>query len=601
MHHASARLLTAILLFFLSAGLATAQDPPGPTGNTSASADAALLQQLLNISPGKIFVLHGGNNDATTVNTANDIFAVWGEVGSGSLSDAENTAKQFVRTYGRLLGFPAGEPLVAPIRKFREWPKSGTTDDGGKFLQYCTALDGPQGPHFYLPSMVVFCFRSDGKLVAVIGRSKPIVAPRVAAGTAEEAIARATRLIELNFPESKGKISGNGEIAEYLTDGFNSTTEEDFIRRVFVVGLTVGDPPMPKRAIIGGPEDLIEDARQLENSCDVFEWDPGTSYATVNRDLVDLIHPGFIPDWTVNGTHFKVDPRITTAVARASDWNGWWDEEPKDPTDPNPKFGELHVYYHLTEARKKALGWGATKDVEKHDPLFFDHWIVPRCTGFMPNSAGEKACEERHRNNAWFNPYDTTLNFASSNVTFTNRYPAYDASVIYHEYGHFVHKMLSEHWKQGVFDGGHQMFATVISEGFADLYAASCTGQAKVAGWYMAKKKKASGSGTEDKSRNLDSPMTMTRAVQENMSPHDGSQMFSSALWKLRSDNVLAGDAMIKTAIAAMRLCRLPCDVENAAMAVLAADQMLTSSPHTQKIGERLNAQHLLPPLRSGP
>lgn len=563
-----------------------AQD--GPTAGTTASADpaAAQLTALFARGANNLVVLAGPATGAAPASGVTTYEAVFGNLGSGP--DPETAAKAFVTSFGKILNFPDGAPLSGDVKKFREW-----SGDDGKVVSYAPTSGGD----FYLPGAVTFVFKPSGSLVAVIGRFKPIVGAPGGATTAEQAKEKALEEMGNRFPESRGDITGGSTIAQYLCDSWLDSG----IERTFWCEFTVGNPGMPKRALVEGSAGAvihIEDGGLHANSAHIFDLDPRPTYSTSTRDLEDLVDPGFWHDWTINGTHFKVSPRLIAGLERAEAWTGWFDDAPLRPS-PNPCFAEEMIYYQLSQGRKKALGWGATTDLARHDPMYFNHWQVPRCGHFQANSREERNCEAAAKNQAWFNPGDLTLNFSSVNPSFSGRHPGYDGTVILHEYGHFVHKMLSEHFMLGASSLREFLESIAVTEAFADVFSCSVTDQPKVAEW-LGKEVRLPNGRTEDKSRNLETMQTVAQVTGGSQpDPHDMAAAYATSVWKLRTDSTLSKDDTIKTLIAAMRLCKLPCNFRNAALAFLAADQMLAGTPHTRSIATLFHTQGLVPPLKT--
>ena len=552
---------------------------------------AAQLTDLLSKGAGKVFAVPA-SDEATA-----PIVGLFGELGSGSLSDAEGTAKTFVKSYGKILGFPDGDSLGGNVKKLREW--SG--GDDGKFLAY-TLTDGG---YAYLPSMVVFGFRSDGKLVAATGRMKPLSGARIAALSDQELLSKAQQAIAEKFPEVKdaSKLTGDGKAAEYLIDAF---TADHGVDRVVSLALTTGSPPIPHHVVMVASSGFVievTDGRLLENSAHVYELDP-SGFSTPALDLPDLIYPGFWPKWTINGKHFKVDPTLKPGTPRAKAWTGWFDDDPNTPTWPNPPFAEEMVYRHLHVSREKAVSWGAGKDLDQHDPLYFNHFQEVRCDN-ITDSKQKDACVANETDNAWYNPADPSLHFASKKVKAAGS-PAYDATIISHEFGHFVHCMCNEHFRLGggIYDW---LEAGGVAEGFGDLFSASVTGHSVIAKWFAGAI--SNGPFDVDMSRDVEKPMKRSdmkryweRAFNAGGVPdaHEIGKLYASAVWKLRTSSTLSGDETIKRAIAGLRMSLLPSTFTNAALGLVAADQMMSSSPHTSGILKVFQDYELLPAPRGG-
>lgn len=575
-----------ILVFALMCGVAVAQDP---TAGTTPTADPAQAQvaALFAADAGSVLV-PSGPASGTPASQPTTYEAVFGNLGSGG--DTETVAKAFVTSYGKILNFPDGPPLAGDVTKFREW-----SGDDGKLVVYAPT----NGGRAYLPGAVTFVFKPSGALVGVIGRYKPVTGAVGNSTTPEQAQALAIAKIEEMFPETRGQVTGGSTIATFLSDNWLGSGVEP----VYHCEFTVGNPPMPKRALIEGSVGvviLVEDGGHRANSAHIFEKDAAPVYGTVTRDLEDLVEPpGFFDDWTINGTHFKVGNLIPAGIERAEAWTGWFNDNPLRP-NPNPCFSEEMIYYHLTEARKKILTWGGTADLAQHDPLYFNHYVIPRCGSFDANSREEQECEQRQSNQAWFNPGDMTLNFAARNPAFNGKNPAYDATVIYHEYGHFVHKMLSEHFLLGASSLNDHKEAAACAEAFADVLSGSISNQPKIAEWLASNVEV--GGRTRDLSRNLETLRTVDDVTRvRDPEPHDMAAAFATTVWKLRRDGTLSADETIKTMIAGMRLSKLPCTFRNSALAFLAADRMLAGTPHTAAIGATFHAQGLVPALKVTP
>jgi hypothetical protein len=329
---------------------------------------------------------------------------------------------------------------------------------------------------------------------------------------------------------------------------------------VFRVSLNVGTPPLPRRVMVASDGEVlwVEDGRQAAADGEVFPSNPDKDGEPVEKDLPDIVHPGFWSYYTVNGTHIKVQ---TTVPERASSFWGGFEDEPFEP-DPNPKFAEVNVYYHLSQARAAALAAGVTEaELAPYTPLYFDHWV------------------DAQQNNAWFNPATMTLNFACENYAhprFPDRpdspgkHPAYDSSVIYHEYGHWLQKVLSPHHDLG----GHFLYlkeSQAVQEAVGDAFAALVTRQPKIAAWYFGAGHERDIETQTGKYTDVIPCWTEPRPDGKGKEIHAAAIALSSVIWKAK--NTMGEEKALKMLIAAMRMANLPGDFRNMAFALLAADQ----------------------------
>lgn len=567
-----------ILLLLLLALPALAQSP-SPAASPAAPVDDAAAQEtaLLNKSPGKVFLV----TDDEPGMTGGIVVAAFGELGTGPIADAPNTAKTFVSTYGKALGFfYGGPPLGGNIKVF-----SDHQDATGRVIAYCPT-DGADA--FFLNGMTVFVFKPNGDLVAVVGGHLPVqndLAP--VSMTVPQAIVKAREEIKKAYPEERDTITGDGEVAQFLQqlelpDATSATA------RVYAVTLKLGDPSIPKTCYIlanNGNVLAVEDARMFANSAHVYLKD-GSESDTTTRDLDDLVDPGFWPSWKINGTHIKVDPRITPSIERASAWTGWFNDDPLEDGATNPPFVEENIYYHLQETRKKAIAWGLENDLKKVDPIYFNHWKSPKCDRFPAGSDERQKCECFQTSNAWFDPADKSLNFASNNRRLQGRHTGFEGNVMAHEYAHFIHKLISPHNKLGFKNLQGREDAQAVGEAVADIFACSVYDTSVIAKWVLSRVQPCvddlSNRPYPNGSRDIDVEKKLPDVRTAPI--HERGRAFSSAVWKLRKDGTLSADDTVKTTLAAMRISPLPSHFQNIAMAFMAADQMLAGTPHTQKI-----------------
>lgn len=561
-----------LLILLLCAVPVMAQSPSpsaAPVDDTAAQETA-----LLNKSPGKVFLLTSdepGQTDGVVI-------AAFGELGTGPIADAPNTAKTFIGTYGKVLGFFESPPLGGNMKVFRDHQ-----DSNGRILSYCPA---DAAGAFFLTGMVTFVFKANGDLVAALGGMVPLGAIAPGGMTPAEAVVKAREELKKAFPEERDTITGDGEVAQYLAEVEAPNGDRNTLR-IYSVTLKLGDPSIPKRCVLtanGGLVLATQDARAFANSAHVYLKD-GSESDTTTKDLDDLVDPGFWPSWKINGTHIKVDPRITPSIERASAWTGWFNDDPIEKYMPNPPFAEENIYYHLQEARKKAIGWGLEDDLKKIDPIFFNHWKAPKCDRFPKDSAARKACECFQTSNGWFDPADRSINFASNNKRLRDRHTGFDGTFITHEYGHLIHSLLSPHYNLGWRNRRGMDDTGAVAEAVADVFSCTVYDTNTFAKWVaqtVQPCEDTSNDAAPDLSRNLEQERLLPAVRGAEI--HERGRAFSSAIWKLRKDGTLNPNELVKTTFAAMRISNLPSHFQNIAMGFMAADQMLASTPHTQKI-----------------
>jgi hypothetical protein len=572
-------------MFALTLGAALAQTPV-TTGDPS----ERVLVELLNRDRARNFaVMQGEHHDGP-------VAAVFGDLGKGSSLDLYGTAKEFIKKYGAVIGWPDGELLTKGIKELRRWD-----GDAGHFLTFVNQLEGVP----YLNSQVVFCFARSGELVAVLGRYKPVEYLDTSSLTLERAIAIAPDCIKEEYPEHRNRITGHGSLHEYLVD---SRTAPGLVERLYHMQLTVGEPEVPVRVVINakGVAVLVQDGRLTACDADVFPRDPFKDAREVSeRDIPDIKHPGsWRKDYIVDG-HY-VTPVAPHAPERAASFFCGFDDHPPFQPDKHPQpvapFVEANVYYHVTRARAQAWKWEAP-ETDNVKPLVYDHWYEAYCDHLPQRTDTEKVthtrCVEALQNNAFFNPANRTLNFPWNNPKLGRKHGGYDSAAIYHEYGHYLHSELNRHWFVG---GSYDEFleSKAMSEAFGDIYSAAVSGYPDVGSWFLGKRARDIGTlHTITEARPLAAHFTDLEMETENLTLHEFHQagmVFGSFYWRMRKreGKSLPADDAIKSMLLAYRLARAPTTFREGSLALLAADQMRHGAGAHAKELVALLAEHEL-------
>jgi hypothetical protein len=525
--------------------------------------------------------------------------ALFGKIQTGSFADTDTTIKEFSKKYGKLLGVPDGKDSLTGYREFRKFSHAN-----GKWIQYTPHKGGLDD----ISAMMTYVFRDNGTLCAVMGRYRPVTGNVGGGLSRKAAIKKAQAQIKLDIPFAEPNISGPVKITECLVD---DPGDERKSVRLIGVTLDVGDPPKPKRVLmLGSGEVLYTEDGAYQVSGQVFANDPESdSESTVSKDLPDIIHPGaFWRSYVIDGKNVKPDPGV--ASHRASSFLGFFNEKPFEP-DPSEPFAEVNTYHYITKALAKAREGGLTEDETKPFlPLYYDHWVYPDCAHLDPDEKDKgkvkkqkeeaaEACFEQQSNNAWFNPTSTRLYFAMRNFNKprkkvgdkeTYKHPAYEGTVIVHEFGHWMHYVMNPHHDLTGTNNAN-LEARSCAEGVADIFAALTQGDHVIANYYLEDQKRDLSKDT----KYIDVIPIMNRRPKDGekgASMHNASLAFSSCFWKLKSD--LGEGLALKVLIGAMRVCHLPGRFQNMAQATLAMDQLLNPSPMGKRMAYKMRDNQII-------
>lgn len=591
-------------LLALALAVPLAAQSPSPAASPAPLPHQDLMLELLRVDRSANFLVRKGidvhaDPPLTDAQVA-ECEAFFGSLANGSLADTDATIKAFNVKYGKLLGLPADTDGFAVLNKFREF-----TCSEGKWIQYCPRRDGLD----YVSALMTYVFRQNGQLCAVMGRYREPTGSVGGALTREQAISKAQERIKKDFPFDEVNITGPVKIAECLVDDVDKLPG---LQKLITVAMEVGTPAKVKRVIfVGGEPKWVEDGAYRGCTGKVFKQDPVTDAETLTKmDLVDIEHPGsFWKSYTINGKNVKVD---TFTDNRATAFFGGFSEDPFDP-DPSDAFAEINAYYHLTQgwAKMTEVGVPTAEELKPFTPLYFDHWAYSDCEGWRPGeeepdgpdkTAKQNAYEEcvaSQTANAWFSPTTHKLNFAADNFGTVRKsedgqdfekHSAYEANVIVHELGHWIHYILSPHHSlTGNF--GTNCEAKATTESVADLFAAVVTKNPVIGGYYL-------GNGKRDLTRPIKYgevlPLHNGRVPtgEKGKEFHDAGLAFGSAYWKVVSD--VGETPAVKLLLHAMRVCHMPCKFQNMALAALAMDQMLFNSPRGKRMADRFKDNDLI-------
>ena len=267
--------------------------------------------------------------------------------------------------------------------------------------------------------------------------------------------------------------------------------------------------------------------------------------------------------------HFESDPS-TSDQARNTD--GKFIYPPKDSwffgvfKYDNPKFLETNVYYHLTRAHEFAVHIGAHEVDEKH--LTYDVWQK-----YEPS-------DDSSHDNAYFSSNDYSLHFDQYNPHF-KVHPGLDASVVYHEYGHYVERILSPRYSN-TGSRAEILEARGVGEGFGDFFANALTGNPEQGVVFCG-----------NRSRNAANTLTYKDIYGKEV--HTQGQVFSGMAWDMRLK--LGADVAQKLVIAGVRAARAPVTFRNAMTGILVADFQLYAGAHVADLKQIFAARGIDPTI----
>lgn len=517
----------------------------------------------------EVLTIDRANNKAMATAKGKDapIVAFTGNLGSGPANDPGKVAADFVKKYGTLLGFPANADLKALCEPLGA-PK---TTAQGTMLQFAPAEKRVP----FLKATTSFTVDPTGKLTAVVGRYTSVAGARTGSLDAKAAIARAME--EIHKEDPTAEMTGDGQFAESLVEVSPGSIQENYL-----VSLTVGRPPLEIDVTLGPGGELVRKgvgSKADDPDAKVFAtYPPSTDGATV-QPLKDITNPvkhdakwgllgglagagvgaivGALSDYKISGDYFESDSSYSPA---ASDFHGHFRCDPfagstAQPNLANPQFLECNVYYHLTVAREKLIGWGA-HEVEDMT-LVFDVWRPLK----YDRDRGFKSHAEL-QNNACYNPSDDRLEFCARNPSKGDRSPAMDMGVIYHEFGHKVHEALAPRYEFGG-SSSDQLEANAVSEGVGDTWAAAILNDPiKSLWWYGEIRRRADQTLTVDQV----TPCNDDASVPEK-EIHMAGQVISGMFWDMK--NKFGTDDAMKIFVGGLRYANKPHTFHNVGLGML--------------------------------
>lgn len=295
-----------------------------------------------------------------------------------------------------------------------------------------------------------------------------------------------------------------------------------------------------------------------ETTGNVFPNNPTTEEGI--RPLPDVGKSGWLWWKTYSlgaGEHFESDP--STSDQAESD-SGQFHYPPKrDLFDgkqqiDNSKFLEANVYYHLTNARTKALEIGA-EEVDDHK-VEYDVW--------QPYEEDRSST----RDNAFYSSSDHSIHFDRENPSH-KIHTATDASVIVHEYGHYVERVINPRYSNTGTDA-EKNEARGLGEGFADFF-----------GNYVLNTHLHSEAfhRIHNHEGGIRSAIN-TKKYQDiqGKEVHLMGAVFSGMAWDMRLK--LGVDVYAKLIIAGIRAARAPVTYRSAVQGILVADNQLYRGAH---------------------
>lgn len=374
------------------------------------------------------------------------------------------TIATFVKRYGMLLGFPAGTmPPELDVR-------AGSMATGGGTAVMFPVKNGVG----WIGGAIGFHFDRDQRLVGVTGRYNTALPATLGSSDAGAAVRRGLAEIGKKFPGAY--LSSDGVVHEYLR------RKGGALETVYDVRVSVDDSEQPRRVRLGPDGELLSE-------------EPGGEYFDADGIVIDgyparSFRRGAVPkirDAYSGKRRFPLDGDLakgeSSAFYRAMATKGHFDfpetfvmtfTSGKKRRLSHPRMLETTVYHHLMRAYEKAVELGATEVADA--PTTFDPWQRPRWT--REEGWGSTV------DNAYYSKGDDSFHFDWYTPGYDFRHPAADPSVIYHEFGHFVHWRLNRYWDL-VEDALTNGDAGAISEGFGDYFSMLLTGEATVAGVYF--------------------------------------------------------------------------------------------------------------------
>lgn len=294
----------------------------------------------------------------------------------------------------------------------------------------------------------------------------------------------------------------------------------------------------------------------------VFPNNPTTEQGI--RPLPDVNRTGWPWSRTYSlgsGEHFESDPSTSD---QAESKEGKFHYPPKRKLFggaievDDSKFLEANVYYHLTTARAKALEIGAD-EVDDHR-VRFDVW--------QPYEEGQGST----RDNAYFSSGDFSIHFDRENPSH-KIHTGTDASVVVHEYGHYVERVINPRYSNTGTDA-EKNEARGLGEGFADFFGNY------VLNTHLHSEAFHRIHNHEGGIRDA----INTKKYQDiaGKEVHLMGAVFSGMAWDMRLK--LGVDVYAKLIIAGIRAARAPVTYRSAVQGILVADNQLYQGAHVNEL-----------------
>lgn len=410
----------------------------------------------------------------------------------GDLADAPADGKQmhgvrdFVQTYGSLLGYPAGG-----------WPAEFSVPDfisptgGSLSLVFVPNKDGKIWPG----GAVGFHFDRDKKLVAVTSRYKKMGA--VGAGNLDAAAAVQKALESLRQKHTV-ELSSDGVLWQFLGEA-----DDGSLKPLYRVEVVVGEGGVPVQVLLDASGTVLCTRAGGHR----FDAD-GLAYDGYPVTADNLREPMKRLDDVLSGRkHYPLVGEVfrakSSAYNKARSTNGHFEF----PTSfvmtfdsgtkrrlSHPRYLETSMYFHLMQAYDKAMALGA----KELDVPFEDGSTAKPVITFDPWTRPDDMDRGSTVDNAYYKHADKGMHFAWYNPSYEFRQAAADPSVIYHEYGHAVHYRLNPFWTGVTFTPQELGDSGAIGEGFADYFSMLVSGGSSTAEIFLGSKDARHASLTPD-------------------------------------------------------------------------------------------------------
>ncbi|MBK9033847.1 MAG: M36 family metallopeptidase [Myxococcales bacterium] len=236
------------------------------------------------------------------------------------------------------------------------------------------------------------------------------------------------------------------------------------------------------------------------------------------------------------------------------------------------RFEEVVTYYHLDRAQARIQALGFT---------------------MVNNRVQIAVVNDGNQDNSFYSPGTRQLSFGAGGVD-----DAEDGDIVLHEYGHSIQDNQVPGW-----GGGNQ---SAMGEGFGDYLAGSFMATlAPAAGHPQLADPACVGdwdavsydNRTPKCLRRLDEPKHYPEAATGEV--HDDGEMWSAALWRART--AVGADVADRIVIEAHELLGTSATFDQAASAVLAADQMVFAGAHVPMVRRALYRHGVLRTPLTGP